>query len=151
MPESHSQEMSRSITENMVRVLPIIKRKFLQADTIHQQHGIPNSHINVLTLLYCSGSMPVSEISRQLSIAKPNITPILDKLYDKGMIDRTHDDKDRRVVRVVLLPKGEETVESILRSIAAQFEVYGQKLTEKDLNELDQALESVARILTALS
>lgn len=59
------------------------------------------------------GSMTVSEISRKFGMAKPNITPLVDRLIQHGLVDRVHSDSDRRVVNVVILDEGRRKVVEI--------------------------------------
>ena len=93
---------------NMFHVLPLIKKRLLHMDMVQKEHGTPLSHVQVLAMLQDAGTMSVSEISRRLGIAKPNITPLVDRLYEAGYVDRQHDENDRRVVNIVLLPAGAE-------------------------------------------
>ena len=37
-------------------------------------------------------------MAKDLSISKPNMTPIIDKLVKEGYVDRYYDDNDRRVI-----------------------------------------------------
>ena len=94
--------------------------------------------------------MSVSEISRRLGIAKPNITPLVDRLYDAGYVDRQHDENDRRVVNIVLLPAGEEKLAAIRATISRQIQVQAENLSVSEFRELNDALDSVVRILSSL-
>ena len=96
------------------------------------------------------GTMSVSEISRRLGIAKPNITPLVDRLYDAGYVDRQHDENDRRVVNIVLLPAGEEKLAAIRATISRQIQVQAENLSVSEFRELNDALDSVVRILSSL-
>ena len=97
-------EMIDSVAQNMFYALPLIKKRLLHMDMVQKEHGTPLSHVQVLAMLQDVGTMSVSEISRRLGIAKPNITPLVDRLFEAGYVDRQHDENDRRVVNIVLLP-----------------------------------------------
>ena len=101
-------------------------------------------------MLHDVGTMSVSEISRRLGIAKPNITPLVDRLFESGYVDRQHDENDRRVVNIVLQPAGEEKLAAICATISRQIQSQVESLTVSEFRELDDALDSVVRILSSL-
>lgn len=142
--------MIDNVAQNMFHVLPLVKKRLLHMDLVQKEHGTPLSHVQVLAMLQDAGTMSVSEISRRLGIAKPNITPLVDRLYASGYVDRQHDDNDRRVVNIVLLPAGEEKLAAIRATIARQIQVQSESLTVSEFRELNDSLASVVRILASL-
>ena len=80
-------EMIDSVAQNMFYALPLIKKRLLHMDIVQKEHGTPLSHVQVLAMLQDVGMMSVSEISRRLGIAKPNITPLVDRLFEAGYVD----------------------------------------------------------------
>lgn len=142
--------MIDNVAQNMFHILPLIKKRLLHMDLVQREHGTPLSHVQVLAMLNDAGTMSVSEISRRLGIAKPNITPLVDRLYDAGFVDRQHDENDRRVVNVVLLPAGEEKLAAIRTTISHQIQIQAENLSVSEFRELNDALDSVVRILSAL-
>ncbi|HIS96279.1 MAG TPA: MarR family transcriptional regulator [Candidatus Ventricola gallistercoris] len=142
--------MIDSVAQNMFHVMPLIKKRLLHMDLVQKEHGTPLSHVQVLAMLQDVGTMSVSEISRRLGIAKPNITPLVDRLFEAGYVDRQHDENDRRVVNIVLLPAGEEKLSAIRATIARQIQAQSESLTISEFRELHDALSSVVRILSSL-
>ena len=142
--------MIDSVAQNMLHVLPLIKKRLLHMDLVQKEHGTPLSHVQVLAMLQDAGTMSVSEISRRLGIAKPNITPLVDRLFESGYVDRQHDENDRRVVNIVLLPAGEEKLAAIRATIARQIQVQSEDLSVTEFRELNDSLASLVRILFSL-
>lgn len=138
------------VAQNMFHVLPLIKKRLLHMDLVQREHGTPLSHVQVLAMLQDVGTMSVSEISRRLGIAKPNITPLVDRLFESGYVDRQHDENDRRVVNIVLLPAGEEKLAAIRATISRQIQAQVEGLSVSEFRELDESLASVVRILSSL-
>ena len=93
-------QMIDKLAQNMFHALPLLKKRLLHMDLVQSEHGIPLSHVQVLAMLQDAGTMSVSEISRRLGIAKPNITPLVDRLLESGLVDRQRDQHDRRVVNI---------------------------------------------------
>lgn len=119
-------QMIDSVAQNMFHALPLIKKRLLHMDMIQREHGTPLSHVQVLAMLQDAGTMSVSEISRRLGIAKPNITPLVDRLYEAGYVDRQHDENDRRVVNIVLLPAGSQKLTAIRATISRQIQTQAE-------------------------
>lgn len=142
--------MIDNVAQNMFHVLPLIKKRLLHMDLVQREHGTPLSHVQVLAMLHDVGTMSVSEISRRLGIAKPNITPLVDRLFESGYVDRQHDENDRRVVNIVLLPAGEQKLDAIRATIARQIQSQADGLTVSEFRELNESLSSVVRILSSL-
>ena len=115
--KSVNKEMVEQVAKTTFDVLPMLRKRLLRMDVVQAEHNVPMSHVQVLTMLGENGVMTVSEISQRLGIAKPNITPLVDRLIADGYVERRRDETDRRVVKVVLLPEGEEQLASIQETI----------------------------------
>ena len=139
-----------TLAQNMFHALPLLKKRLLHMDLVQSEYGIPLSHVQVLFMLQDAGTMSVSEISRRLGIAKPNITPLVDRLLESGLVDRQRDVSDRRVVNVVILPAGEEKLAAIRRTISEQVLGQVETLSSAEFKELFDALDSINRILSNL-
>lgn len=142
--------MIDAVAQNMFHVMPLIKKRLLHMDMVQKEHGTPLSHVQVLAMLQDAGTMSVSEISRRLGIAKPNITPLVDRLLEAGLVDRQRDVSDRRVVNVVILPAGTEKLAAIRHTIAEQLLAQVENLSTSEFKELCDSLESINRILSNL-
>lgn len=137
-----------SIAQNIFNVMPLLRKRLLHMDVIQSEHGIPLSHVQVLSMLNETGSMSVSEISHRLGIAKPNITPLVDRLIEEKLVDRIRDTQDRRVVNVVILEAGREKLAAIRATIGEQVQEWAQSISAADFRELADALSSLTRILS---
>lgn len=139
-----------SISQNIFNVMPLLRKRLLHMDIIQAQHGIPLSHVQVLSMLSETGSMSVSEISTRLGIAKPNITPLVDRLIEDALVDRIRDTNDRRVVNVIILDAGREKLAAIRGTIGDQVQDWGAGISSADFKELSDALSSLTRILSQI-
>ena len=137
-----------SISQNIFTAMPLLRKRFLHMDVIQAEHGIPLSHVQVLSMLSAAGSMSVSEISLRLGIAKPNITPLVDGLIENHLVARIRDANDRRVVNVVIMEAGKEKLESIRETIGKQVHEWGMSISTADFRELADSLVSLTRILS---
>ncbi len=138
------------IGENAFYTLPLLRKKIFRMDFLQAEHDIPLSHVQVLILLEERESMTVSEISREFGIAKPNITPLVDRLIDAGLADRERSTTDRRVVNVVIKEEGRKKLQEIQKSIDKHVSDWTSDLSPEDKIELSNALKTFIRILKDL-
>ena len=141
-------EMIDSVAQNMFYALPLIKKRLLHMDIVQKEHGTPLSHVQVLAMLQDVGMMSVSEISRRLGIAKPNITPLVDRLIEEGLVMRERNSADRRVVNVVICEKGRERLAAIYRQLCDHLFDWTCSLSGEDLARFNDALETIVRLLS---
>ena len=128
-----------SITGNLFEALPLLPKRLVRVDAITRKFDMPFSHIQIMCML-SDRSMTIGEISRSLGIAKPNITPLLDSLSDRGVLERVRSDKDRRIVYVRLLPQGRELAEKLQGCIETQVLDWPKGFNHSDIKRLNNAL-----------
>ena len=137
----------KSVNKEAVETVATTTFEVLRMDVVQAEHNMPMSHVQVLAMLGDAGAMSVTDISRHLGMAKPNITPLIDRLIREGYVERRRDTGDRRVVNVVLLPKGEEKLACIRETIVRQVMRWTGTIPEKDFFELEHALEVISTVL----
>jgi DNA-binding MarR family transcriptional regulator len=70
----------------------------------------------ILRSLYENDGQHASALARAVGRAATSFTPNLDKLQNKGYVERQADKHDRRAVRIHLTRKGHEIREEVLQS-----------------------------------
>lgn len=133
-------------SDELYSLLIYLNRKIFNHDDIIKRLSIPSSHAKVIFYLIYSKNASVSEIAKDLSISKSNMTPIIDKLIKEGFVERLPDPNDRRIIRIGITEKGykfsteqKELAKKNLRekisSLSSEDLVQIQNLTKK-LNEI---------------
>lgn len=139
-----------SISQNLYEALPLLPKRLVRVDAIAREFGMPFSHIQILCML-SDQEMSIGEISAYLGIAKPNITPLLDSLNERGVLERCRSEKDRRIVNVRLLPEGKALAERIRKSIIAQIGEWPKSFSHSDIKRLNNALGYLIEVARALA
>ncbi|MCZ8519181.1 MarR family winged helix-turn-helix transcriptional regulator [Paenibacillus caseinilyticus] len=62
-----------------------------------RRHGLNPTEYGVLELLYHKGPQPLQQIGSKILMTSGNITYVVDKLEDKGLVKRRPSEEDRRV------------------------------------------------------
>ena len=128
-----------AVSDNLFSALPLLPKRLVRVEAIMKELDMPFSHIQILCMLH-EGPMSIGEISRQLGIAKPNITPLLDHLDHRSMLTRERSEADRRVVMVQLLSEGEAAAARIRNEIGSQVGTWPEDFSYSDIKRLNNAL-----------
>jgi DNA-binding MarR family transcriptional regulator len=57
-------------------------------------------HLHVLTILEGAGSLPMGKLAEALDVSVASATGIVDRMEQRGLVERRHNPDDRRVVLV---------------------------------------------------
>ncbi|MEH7237141.1 MarR family winged helix-turn-helix transcriptional regulator [Bacillus sp. JJ1562] len=97
---------------------------------VKEQIGSDLTNDQHYTLRYINkvGSCTSTELADVFEVKKSAITAIINRLFEKGLIQRTRDENDRRIVYLTLSDKGnalfsktEERVHKLVESIIGEF------------------------------
>lgn len=101
----------------------LISHKKLEEDL--GELGITPPQFYVLATIGYAGGLPFGEIGAKMMVTVSNLTGIVDRLEEKKLVVRKRDERDRRVVHVVLTDKGTKlyktTIPLFEKSIAEVF------------------------------
>jgi DNA-binding MarR family transcriptional regulator len=81
----------------------------------------------------------MSELAAALGTSMQATTSLIDRLVDKGLVERAHDTADRRVVICTLTATGLTEMERIYRFGQARFDVLLDLLSEQELDTVIEA------------
>ena len=75
--------------------------------------AISSTQLHVLFVLVTEGTMPMSHLADSLGVSLPNVTGIVDRMVERGYVERGRDTEDRRVVTISATDAGRSEVEEI--------------------------------------
>ena len=78
-----------------------------------QAYGLSMTHFQVLTILDAEGPTPMSRLADELGATDSNVTGIVGRLEERGVVARVHDAADRRMVRAQLTDSGAEMLHTL--------------------------------------
>ena len=104
-------------------------------------YGISPQQFNILRILRgAKKEIKVQVIKDRMVERAPNATRLMDKLYEKNLIERIRCEHDRRVVYVKITIKGLELLSKI--DVNNKFS-FLEKLTEKEASLLSDLLDKI--------
>jgi DNA-binding MarR family transcriptional regulator len=110
------------------------------SDLTHDQHYM-------LRYINKKGSCTSSELADVFEVKKSAITAIINRLWEKGLIQRTRDENDRRVVYLNLTGKGTELFDKTEERIHKLVESLINRFDETEIKQFLETYEKLNRIL----
>lgn len=108
-----------------------------------QQFHINLTEFAVLELLYHKGDQPIQKIGEKILITSGSITYVVDKLQQKGYVQRVACPTDRRVTFTALTNEGRQFFEEIFPKHKQLVEEIFSPLNEKEVAQLIINLKKV--------
>jgi DNA-binding MarR family transcriptional regulator len=67
-------------------------------------------HLNVLFVLDADGPLPMGGLAEAMDVSQASATGIVDRMEQRGLVERQRDAEDRRVVRVAISDQGRRLI-----------------------------------------
>jgi DNA-binding MarR family transcriptional regulator len=129
-----------SIERHLRKVDYIIR---LKGRKILNDFNITVPQFTALQILINNGELTIGELSQKMALACSTITDLIDRMEKSELVIREKDEKDKRVVRIEVLPVGYEIVEKVLDERVRFLETKMAGLTVEEKIVLDKGLETL--------
>ncbi len=147
-PRAKDDALVASLAEHLFDVMPMFPQRLIRRDELIHAFGMPLSHMHILILLE-KGDMSIGQLSARTGVAKPNVTPLVDALRDRGYVSRTRNSEDRRMVNVHLEEEGAECLRKLREAVADQIRKWPKGITRSELRSLAASLETLSGVMNA--
>ncbi|CUW40923.1 MarR family transcriptional regulator [Magnetospirillum sp. XM-1] len=108
---------------------------------LRESFGSTLPRFDLLSQLYRSpGGLTMGEISARLMVTNGNVTGLIARLVEEGLVDRLQDADDRRVQWVRLTPKGDKLFSSMAPANQAWVTEAMSAMTDAELRQLHALL-----------
>ncbi len=105
--------------------------------------GVSTSNLHLMSMLERHGELAMSRIAEALDVSVSTATGLVDRMEERGLVERARDGVDRRVVLVRLTDGG--------RRALAEIDVYRDEALKRIVDQLDERqLASLASTLEDL-
>lgn len=114
-----------------------------------KKYDLTKSQRDVLGYLHFTDKEVViqKDIEEHFHISNPTVTGILNRLEQKGFIERKHDPKDKRVRTIVLTQKEQDLHEDTENQIRIMESKFSDALGEEKRKQLLEILKELAQNL----
>lgn len=100
-------------------------------------------HLHVLTVLEADGPMPMSRLADTLDVSVASATGIVTRMEERGLVERRHDQEDRRVVVVRPTEAGVAVFQDMMAARREHLTGVLARLTEEELEAFLVGLRAV--------
>ncbi len=129
----------------LVRVYHHLQRRIQAA---LEPFGVTLAQLDVLYALSGGDDITQQELAERLLMTKANVAVILDRLADRGLIERRSDPRDRRANRLFLTPAARGLLADALPVHADAVVALMRPLPDDSQLKLRAALDELAECLT---
>lgn len=130
------------LVEEILLLLPVLGRGIgrptaVEIDEISSR-GLPADvhlapgHVQVLIAL-SQGPRSVSHLAEAVDVSRPAATQLVDRLAEHGMVERRHDETDRRVVLVDYAPGMKDIASRMMEGRRSKLEKAMQEMTDEEV------------------
>ena len=138
-----------SVIENLISIHPLLTKSF--SKSIRTKTNLNPGSLYVLGLLTRHNLLSMSEIGCRLSMPKPHVTGLVDKLILENLVERLNDPHDRRIINIRITEKGIKNFNTIKLEISQEMRLRLEKLDRAKIEVLSIASQQVKDILTEIS
>lgn len=136
------------IADNLISIHPLLYKSI--SKPLKHQSSITPGGMFVLGSLKRHGTQSMSDIGKCLSMPKPHVTVIVDKLIEEELVERQSDPNDRRIVNILLTEKGFEEFNNIKKDLSENLKIKLSKLSEQEQEILATASQQMKEILISI-
>jgi DNA-binding MarR family transcriptional regulator len=147
-PEAAREQLIEHILElepEMFRAMgPVEPNPWLDVDVSMSQLKV------LMALAWCepddtAPGLRMSDLSRYLGVTPATVTVVVDRLEERGLVERQHDTQDRRQLRCILTPLAEGLMARICESARLRTRRLLAELSEDELQTVEQAMQLLIR------
>ena len=128
-------EMQRRVTQVLI---PYAMESFRNLD-------VPLAQLKSLFIIVTKGDANLKTLADDLGVTPGNVTRIIDRLTEQGLVSREPDPGDRRMTRLGATDKGRELLTGLMEGHAAMLSEMLEYMNEEDLECYYRGLSGLAR------
>ena len=115
-------------------------------DLLLQKAGIEEfngAQGRILYVLWQEDGLPIIELSKRTGLAKTTLTSMLDRMDEKGFLERVVDNKDRRMIRVYLTSKAKVLNDQYNEVSSEMSQIFYKNFSDEEIIAFEKALEKI--------
>lgn len=131
----------------LVALRRIIRAVDLQSRQVSKVSGLTTPQVLVLQTIRDLGEVTTSRISNEISLSQATVTTIMDRLEQRGLIERYRSERDRRIVHTKLTRTGRNALRKAPPLLNEQFIAALSELEPARQAAIVRTLQEVAGLL----
>lgn len=135
--------------EVLISLRRIVRAVELQSRQLVRSHGLTGPQAVILKALMRLGSSTVGQLADQVSLSKPTVTDILNRLEKHKLVKRIRSDTDKRCVQVAITGLARRKLISSPPLLQDEFARQFSSLKKWEQFQLLSALDKIAEMMNA--
>jgi DNA-binding MarR family transcriptional regulator len=102
------------------------------------------AQVKSLFYIYNEGTINFRQLAAAMKVTPSNVTGIIDRLVDQGLVSRTENPEDRRMLMLRLTEKGESLINNLRERRVSQVSAVLSRMTAEDLESVQKGFAIMA-------
>ncbi len=125
----------------------LMQARELYTKELNRNYQVSASQLNCILALYENGPLPPSQIAKHMMVESSTVTGVVDRLEQKGLVSRSRNSPDRRIIHIELTEAGTRLAEKAPPPIQQKIIDGLTNLSEKEVNRIVKALQVLTNML----
>jgi len=138
------------INDKILEIMTTVKKIMMlikqHLDQEFKALGISESQGLIIRTLMHHDDMKVSDIAKQLDLSNSTVSGIVDRLVERGIVDRKRSEEDRRVVMVSLAQCHRQPLKKHFEVITKRLNKVMDFGSEQELDDIAKALDKLQEL-----
>ncbi|MBP2258764.1 MarR family winged helix-turn-helix transcriptional regulator [Virgibacillus alimentarius] len=109
---------------------------------------ITTDQFSILQYIHNHEQCTSTDIAQAFGVGKSAVTALINRLFDKGLIERKRDQKDRRNVYLNVNKKGIDLVKYTERALYSDIGLYLEHFDKHEIQSFIESLEKLANLMS---
>jgi len=125
----------------------ILQAKELYTKELNKKYQISASQLNCILTLYEQGPLPPSQIAKHIMVNSSTVTGIIDRLENKGLVERKRISYDRRIITIELTRAGKDLAKNAPPPIQQRVLDGLKSMSRQDIAQIVHSLNRLTSML----
>lgn len=143
------QKKEALVNEIAARIRKLRRSVYHDYIRTSRQFGLTETQGDVLRTLLAYGAMSSAGLSRNLYMTPANITGVIDRLKNKGLVERIRQHADRRVTLISLTESGKDLSKQLPDPIENKLISGLENLAPEQVQALAEAMKRIIDLIAA--
>ena len=135
------------VKEIIYQIRRLIQARELYTKELNKKYSVTAAQLNCVLALHESGPLPLSHIAKLIMVESSTVTGIIDRLEQKGLVERVRNSRDRRVITIKLTEAGTRLANNAPPPIQQKIMDGLKKLPKEDIERIVAALNMLTHML----
>jgi len=143
--DKHDRSRAQLVEDLLDQMTPWNPEERLSAFRSFLVGSLSLVHIHVLTILEIQGPLSMSRLAEELDVSVASATGIVNRMEERGLVERRHGESDRRIVSVHPTRAGGEVFERLHRRRREKLTKLLDRLSDAELQAFLIGLTAMRR------